>query len=578
MIFTHQSSDQNVNQALRLTLLYFLLSAAWIFATDFIVNLLFTSDDARTIVQTFKGLLFVAATTALVFWLSRRASANVASMTRAAVAEKSESLINSVMANLGEAVILVGPPNREIIGCNRAIEKILGYTEKELVGHSTAVLHDDDGTFRSFGSLVEPTLEDQGIARSEWNLKHKDGHLVPVEITIVKLNEDLGWPSSLVGIIRDLTTRKKAQAELHESEKSYRRLAENTLDVIWEMNPELVFTYVNQAIETQMGYSVSEFVGTRMKEHVLPDDLTTVEGFIRDKIQEGPNAEGVVVELDMLKKDGSSVAVEVHGRAVFDENGNPVAIQGTTRDMSHRRALEAEIRQSLKMRAVGTFASGVAHEINNPLQGITTYSQFLEEAVDAGSEAHEYSLVIQEQSKRITALIQDLLGYARVENERQLKPATLHSIVASTLSLVKTTIRHDQITLHADVSKELPSIRCRKQEIQQVIVNLVTNARDALKSKDPGPDGSKQITIVGETINLNGNEWLRLSVEDNGSGIPDDVRQNIFDPFFTTKQEGEGTGLGMWIVYRIVEAHKGEITIDTKPGEFTRINIDLPTI
>lgn len=149
-------------------------------------------------------------------------------------------------------------------------------------------------------------------------------------------------------------------------------------------------------------------------------------------------------------------------------------------------------------------------------------------------------------------------------------------MVDSTLSLVRTAIRHDNITLSVDIPENLPHIRCRRQQIQQVVMNLVTNARDALNNKYPNSDENKRITLSAQTVEKNDEQWIRLTVHDTGTGIPEDVRQRIYDPFFTTKGEGEGTGLGMWIVYHIVHDHGGNIAIETEPEEFTRFKIDLP--
>jgi signal transduction histidine kinase len=137
-------------------------------------------------------------------------------------------------------------------------------------------------------------------------------------------------------------------------------------------------------------------------------------------------------------------------------------------------------------------------------------------------------------------------------------------------------IRHDNIELNLRISKDLPPVRCRRQQIQQVVMNLVTNARDALNTKYPNGDENKRILIAGETVDGPGKNFIRLMVEDKGPGIPEDVRAQIFEPFFTTKPEGKGTGLGMWIVHNVVHDHHGKIGIETRAGEFTRFNIDLP--
>ena len=562
--------------ALRLTVLFFVLSASWIVVTDTAVDLFLPQDSVRTSAQTVKGLLFVIATTIFVFWLSRRAFAGIALEARIAQADRTENFLKTVMTNLGEAVILVQPPKRIIVDCNSAVEPMLGYPPEELVGKITTLLHEDVCAFESFAAKGEPVLEKEGIFRCEYRLEHKDGHPVPVEVTVVALHEDLGWRAGVVSLIRDLTLQKKAEAALRESEKRHRLLAENTLDIIWEMNPDLIFTYVNPAIEKVTGYTPSEFIGTHLREHVSPAELKKLEQVIQSEITKGAKGDGIIIETDLLHRDGSAVPTEVHGKVIFASTMEPVTIQGTTRDISQRRALEARLSHSQKLQAIGTFAGGVAHEINNPIMGISGYAEIIANSAGESPKIKEYCLKIMNETKHVHSLIKDLLGYARPDEDMPVESIALHDVVESTISLVRTVIRHDNIKLNLRIPEDLPHICCRRQQIQQVVMNMVTNARDALNKKYPNFDENKRILVTAKTVAGREKNFVRLIIEDRGSGIPEDVRGRIFEPFFTTKPMGKGTGLGMWIVHRIVYNHNGEIGIETEPGEFTRFNIDLP--
>jgi PAS domain S-box-containing protein len=572
----HMNGKQKSRTALRVTVLFFVFSIIWIVVTDMALDLFLPADFSQTLAQTVKGLLFVTAATIFVFWLSRRAFARVALEARIGQANKTERLLKTVMSNLGEAVILVGPPKRSIVDCNSAVKSMLGYSAEELVGKPTALIHEDEAAFESFGTTSETVLQKERIFRCEYRLKHKDGHAVPVEITVVALHKDLGWHAGVVSIIRDLTSQKKAEHALRKSEEQYRLLAENTLDIIWEMNLDLVFTYVNPAIEQVTGYMPSEFVGRHLKEFVGQKELKKLERVINDEISKGPQGKGIIFENSLFHKDGSWVLTEIHARVIFGNNATPVAIQGTTRDIRQRRALEVKLRQSMKLQAIGTFAGGIAHEINNPIMGISAYSELIADAENQSPEIREYCSEIQKQTERVHILIKDLLGYARADEDMPLESFSLHDVVESTISLVRTVIRHDNIELNRRISKDLPPVRCRRQQIQQVVMNLVTNARDALNTKYPNGDENKRILIAGETVDGPGKKFVRLMVEDKGPGIPEDVRAQIFEPFFTTKPEGKGTGLGMWIVHNVVHDHHGKIGIETRAGEFTRFNIDLP--
>jgi PAS domain S-box-containing protein len=243
-----------------------------------------------------------------------------------------------------------------------------------------------------------------------------------------------------------------------------------------------------------------------------------------------------------------------------------------------RAQMQAQLIQSQKLESIGTLASGVAHEINNPIMGIMGYAQLLFDHLGPDSPVSEYALEIGKETERIALIAKNLLGFARQENETHLSPARLCDIIASTLSLITSVMRHDQIALEVNVPADLPRITCRSQQIQQVVMNLLTNARDAVNQKYPKPDANKIIRLSAALgrRNAKGVDCVRLTVEDHGVGISEDLRTRIFDPFFTTKPRDKGTGLGLSISYGIVTEHGGELSIESEFGHWTRVHMDLP--
>jgi signal transduction histidine kinase len=237
--------------------------------------------------------------------------------------------------------------------------------------------------------------------------------------------------------------------------------------------------------------------------------------------------------------------------------------------------LEAQLRDQQKLHAVGTLAGGVAHEINNPINGIMNYSQLILDRIGPENDLAEYAREIIHESERISTIVRNLLQFSRMEKQ-SFSLASVEDIIRETLSLIKTIIRHDQIDLTVSVSADLPRIRCRTQQIQQVLMNLLTNARDALNHKYPGYHEDKKMRIQCSTQDRQGKPWLRITVEDQGDGIPPDIRDQIYVPFFTTKNRSEGTGLGLSISFGIIRDHQGELSFETEPGSFTRFHIDLP--
>jgi signal transduction histidine kinase len=274
------------------------------------------------------------------------------------------------------------------------------------------------------------------------------------------------------------------------------------------------------------------------------------------------------------------------------------------RDISERRCAEEErhqlqtqLLQAQKLEAIGTLASGVAHEINNPIMGIMGYAQLILDEVGPDSPVTEFATEIGKATERVAAIVKNLLSFARFDKQT-LAPERPCDVVEGTLSLIRAVMRRDEIALEVNVPGNLPEIECRAQQIQQVIMNLLTNARDALNERYPRHDENKKVIVSAEcgARNAEGG-WrrrtaeaisspefgiprselrVRLTVEDHGAGIPEGLRGRIFDPFFTTKTRDKGTGLGLSISHGIVKDHGGELSVESTVGEFTRFHVDLP--
>ncbi|NJK33444.1 MAG: hypothetical protein HC927_14150, partial [Deltaproteobacteria bacterium] len=188
-------------------------------------------------------------------------------------------------------------------------------------------------------------------------------------------------------------------------------------------------------------------------------------------------------------------------------------------DITARKRLEAQVRQQQRLESVGTLASGVAHEINNPIQGIMNYVELMRERPGETGAVLEFGDEIMHEAKRVAAIVRNLLVFARRDNDQELERRQVAALVEDTLSLIRAVLRKDQIAVEIDVPADLPAIRCRPQQIQQVIMNLVTNARDALNERYPGHDERKRVSIHGLAVELHERSWVRLSVSDRGRGI-----------------------------------------------------------
>jgi PAS domain S-box-containing protein len=237
-----------------------------------------------------------------------------------------------------------------------------------------------------------------------------------------------------------------------------------------------------------------------------------------------------------------------------------------------RTQLEAQLRQQQRLESIGTLASGVAHEINNPVQGIMNYADLIHERASDVEQVREFASEIGNESQRVATIVRNLLAFSRQEHDQQPEPAEVRRVVELTLSLIRTVLRKDEIELDVDIPEGLPRVRCRTQQIQQILMNLVTNARDAVNESRR----DKHVWLSAGTFVREGRSWVRISVRDAGPGIPPAIRQRIFDPFFTTKRNDKGTGLGLAVSHGIAVDHGGTLEVESEIGVGTTFHLELP--
>jgi PAS domain S-box-containing protein len=295
------------------------------------------------------------------------------------------------------------------------------------------------------------------------------------------------------------------------------------------------------------------------------------------------------LELEYLPGDGTSrwyavriAPIEVHrglGNERGSEHRNAVAVATdiTERKQAEveKRELEAQLRQQQRLESVGTLASGVAHEINNPIQGIMNYADLIYGNSSDRELVEDFAKEINIESNRVAKIVRNLLAFSRQDASEEPEPVQMIEVVESSLSLIRAVLRSDHIAVDVSAEPGLPQVHCRAQQIQQIIMNLVTNARDALNSRYGEYDEQKRIELRVQRSARS--DWVRVSVRDFGAGIPAAVLPRIFDPFFTTKGRDQGTGLGLAVSHGIAQEHGGDLTVETVRGQGACFILELPT-
>lgn len=457
---------------------------------------------------------------------------------------------------------------------NPAAEAVFGWSEKEVIGKAVPIIPPEEAARAAL--LHERLLSGETLTGIEVCRQSRDGSPITVSVSASPLWDENHKVKGTIGFLTDISEQKRAEVALRRAEEKYRSIFENAVEGIYQATPDGKYISSNPALARMLGFdSPEELIAMRNdithQEYIDPE-LRAV--FIRS-IEEL----GVVqnFEYQARRKDGKPIWLSASAHAVRGTDGQILYFEGTVQDVTERRELEQQLRQMQKIDAIGRLAGGVAHDFNNILMAISSYAELL--GRKATEEAtRRYVSEIAKATNRGSSLTQGLLTFSR---KQVLSPEVLdlNALVVQQLDMLKRLIP-ENIELKFIPGDTIGNVKADPTQMEQVIMNLVINARDAMPNGGTVLIETDHVALDreadGEHNPVNSQDYVVLAVRDNGCGMTVETKSHLFEPFFTTKEQGKGTGLGLATVFGIVKQSMGDILVESEVGHGTTFKIFLP--
>jgi two-component system cell cycle sensor histidine kinase/response regulator CckA len=479
-----------------------------------------------------------------------------------------EGDVLELQASAGMYTHIDGPHSRVPVGSFK-----IGKIAQERAPHITSDLQNDPRV-----SDKEWAAQNGMVAFAGYPLIVEDRLLgVMALFSRDELPEDtLDALASVADLISQGIDRKRAEEALRESEERYRDLVENAHDLIYSHDLQGNYTSMNRAGETITGYTREEALSLSLSKTVAPESLGKVQEMLRRKLA---GEKVTAYEMEIIAKDGRRIPVEANTKLVY-QDGVPVGVQGIARDVTERKQLEEQLRQSQKLEAIGQLAGGVAHDFNNLLTAINGYSSLALQRLEDDHPIKPYLEEVKKAGDRAANLTRQLLAFGRKQILQPL-PLNLNFAVSDMNKMLRLLIGED-IQLTAKLDPDVGKVMADPGQIEQVLVNLIVNARDAMPRGGHLTIETKNVELDQEYgsrhIGVAPGKYVLLAVSDTGEGMSEEVRRRVFEPFFTTKEKGKGTGLGLSTVYGIVKQSGGNVWVYSEPGKGTTFKVYLPQV
>jgi PAS domain S-box-containing protein len=451
-----------------------------------------------------------------------------------------------IVRQLRDAVFIFDVRNY-LIEANPMAMKIIG-ADKPVIGKK---LDDLQSVSALFTHLTA------GSEHEEFTLSIAgENHLFEIELTFLYLNR--GEPAGRLVMLHDITERRK-------SEEQYRLVTENSADIIYKLNiRDSRYTFVTPSVTRVLGYSEKEALSLTVRDIITPESYEKQRSQLDKDVKNGISRN--TLDLDAIHKDGHIVPLEVHSSLIRDENGQPWQIIGVARDITARKKMESQLIIQDRLAAIGQLASGVAHELNNPLTGIINFSSLLLKR-ELPEDIRPDIEAINEEAQRTSYIIKNLLAFTRKQGQEK-QPVNVLESIQKVLALRAYGQKVNNITVNVREEPGLPPVLGNSSQLQQVFFNIIVNAEHFMLEAHKKGILAISVTKAGGAV--------RAAFTDDGPGVSKENMEQIFTPLFTTKAPGTGTGLGLSICQGIINEHGGKIWAESEPGKGASFIIELP--
>ena len=480
---------------------------------------------------------------------------------------ESEERYRLIAENTADVIWTLDLATHRFTYVSPSIEKLRGFTPEEMMAQPFEASLTPN-SLRRVETLIAATLAAMAtgdhsarFGTVETDLPTKGGGVVQAEAVATALTDASGRVTSLLGVTRDISERRRVEAALRESEERYRTLVAHSPDGIFLVDLKGNFLSVNETICRELGFSEAEMLSMSIWD-IVPERHWETHKARMARILKGEILDDTV-EYEARAKAGQLVPVEVRS-APYRKGEEIVGFQAIARNITGRIELESHLRDVQKMEAVGLLAGGVAHDFNNLLQAMLNHVEVVRSRHADAAQMAATMTGLEADIRRGSALTRQLLLFARRETAKP-ERLDLNEVIRSAATFLRRLVRAN-VTFSVEPSEEPLPLTADRGQIDQVLMNLVVNAADAM------PGGGRLTIRSGSQ----GRERVWFSVDDTGSGIPVEVRERIFEPFFTTKTTGKGTGLGLSVVHGIVTQHHGVVEFQDLPSGGTSFRVALP--